>query len=167
MSRGLFNWLFTSPKPDPPKPVFGGENWTRLKVLKNSVRNCKPSLSSGPKFVVLNIAMSQLLIPALRSVASTRDSSPKPHAAGAVKQFGLIHVIPCGVTVWGAPLWHPGTTFGRRAKFCVKPAFERGVEPLKLIGRGNPFWNVVTPSTPQPETILLVTPETSDMYFCP
>src|SRR5580658_4682950 len=139
MSRGLFNWLFTSPKPAAPKPVFGGANWTRLNVLKNSVRNCKPSLSSGPKFVVLKIAMSQLLIPAPRSVGSTRDSSPKPQSAGAVKQLGLIHVIPDGVTVWGAPLWHPGTTFGRRAKFCVKPALERAVDPEKLIGRGKPF----------------------------
>src|SRR5579863_5005224 len=133
MSLGLLSWLFTSPNPAAPKPVFGGANWTRLNVLKNSVRNCKPSLSSGPKVVVLNNAKSQLLIPAPRSVGSTRDSSPKPQSAGAVKQFGLIHVIPFGVTVWGKPLWHPATTFGRSAKFCVKPALERAVEPEKLI----------------------------------
>ncbi len=122
MSLGLLSWLVTSPKPGLfvslnaallQHAVLGGPNWTRLKVLKNSVRNCKPSLFSGPKFVVLNSAMSQLLIPAPRSVASTRDSSPKPQSAGAVKQFGLIQVIPDGVTVCGALLSHPETTFGR------------------------------------------------------
>src|SRR5580692_12040432 len=94
--------------------VFGGPNWTRLKVLKNSVRNCKPSLFSGPKFVVLNNAMSQLLIPAPRSVASTRDSSPNDQSSGAAKQFGLNQAIPPFDSVTCAvPFPHPATTFGR------------------------------------------------------
>src|ERR1700723_1301460 len=98
MSLGLLSWLLTTPKlpagAGVQQVVFGGPNWTRLKVLKNSVRNCKASLFSGPKFVVLNNAMSQLLIPAPRSVASTRGSSPNAQSPGAVKQSGLNHLIP-------------------------------------------------------------------------
>src|ERR1700691_517032 len=125
MRRGLFNWLLTIPKlvllvaPSPTllqQAVLGGPNCTRLNVLKNSVRNCKPSLFSGPKFVVLNKAKSQLLIPAPRIVASTRASSPKPHSAGATKQLVLNQTnwlpVP-GTTVCAALLLHPGTTFGR------------------------------------------------------
>src|SRR5271156_5070715 len=105
MSLGLLSWLLTIPKPVLlvagtarlvllQQAVLGGPNCTRLNVLKNSVRNCKPSLFSGPKFVVLNKAKSQLLIPAPRSVASTRDSSPKLHASGAEKQFTLNQANP-------------------------------------------------------------------------
>src|ERR1700681_3616701 len=104
MSLGEFNWLLTIPKLalfDVQQAVFGGPNWTRLKVLKNSVRNCRPSLSSGPKFVVLNIAMSQLLIPWPRRVESTRPSFPKPQSGGAVKQLGSNHAIPPERDVWG------------------------------------------------------------------
>src|ERR1700677_552517 len=108
MSLGVLSWLLTTPKLPVGGPVqqvvFGGPNWTRLNVLKNSVRNCKPSLFSGPMFVVLNTAKSQLLIPAPRSVASTRDSSPKPHSAGATKQLVLNQLmlllfgtVVCGV----------------------------------------------------------------------
>src|ERR1700678_2490326 len=116
MRRGVFSWLFTIPKVLLPRVLPGGPNWTRLNVLKNSDRNCKPSLFSGPKFVVLNNAKSQLLIPAPRIVASTRDSSPKPHSAGATKQLVLnqttLLVVP-GAIVCAALLLHPGTTFGR------------------------------------------------------
>src|ERR1700677_4611884 len=97
MSLGLFNWLLVIPKLallDSQHAVFGGPNWTRLNVLKNSVRNCKPNFSPGPKLVVLNSARSQLLIPSPRSVGSTRDSLPKPKSLGAVKQFGLNQAIP-------------------------------------------------------------------------
>src|SRR5258707_5257041 len=113
MSRGVFNWLFTIPKLAlfaVQHAVFGGPNCTRLKVLKNSVRNCRPSLSSGPKFVVLNIAMSQLLIPWPRRAESTRDSSPKPQSGGAVKQFGLIQAIPPDDDKCGVLLLHAATT---------------------------------------------------------
>src|SRR5258708_20251198 len=106
MSRGVFNWLFTIPKLAVfavQQAVFGGPNCTRLKVLKNSVRNCSPSLSSGPKFVVLNIAMSQLLIPCPRSVGSTRPSLPKPQSGGAVKPLGLNHPTPPETDPRGTP----------------------------------------------------------------
>src|ERR1700752_7331 len=97
MSLGLPNWLLVIPKLglfEVQQAVFGGPNWTRLNALKNSVRNCTPNFSSGPKLVVLNIARSQLLIPAPRSVGSTRDSLPKPQSAGAWKQLGLNQAIP-------------------------------------------------------------------------
>src|SRR5271156_4702199 len=129
MSLGLLSWLLTIPKLVLlvagtarlvllQQEVFGGPNWTRLKVLKNSVRNCKPSLFSGPKVVVLNNAKSQLLLPAPRSVASTRDSSPKDQSPGAAKQFGLNQATPPFASVTCAvPLLHPATTFGRSWKF--------------------------------------------------
>src|ERR1700728_4838247 len=123
MSLGVLSWLLTTPKLPVGGPVqqvvFGGPNWTLLNVLKNSVRNCMPSLFSGPKLVVLNNAKSQLLIPAPRSVASTRDSSPNDQSSGAVKQFGLNQAIPPFDSVTCAvPLAHPETTFGRSWKFC-------------------------------------------------
>src|SRR5277367_1513600 len=116
MSLGLFNWLFVIPKVallDSQQAVFGAANWTRLNVLKNSVRNCKPNRSPGPKFTVLNAARSQLLIPWPRSVGSTRDSFPKPKSLGAVKQAGLNQAIPPVSVTCAVPLEHPGTTFGR------------------------------------------------------
>src|ERR1700748_373081 len=97
MSLGLFNWLLVIPKLallDAQQAVFGGPNCTRLKVLKNSVRNSKPYFSPGPKFVVFFIAMSQLSIPWPRSVGSTRDSLPKPKLLGTVKQAGLNQAFP-------------------------------------------------------------------------
>src|SRR5277367_1247260 len=112
MSLGLPNWLLVIPKLslfDSQQAVFGGPNWTRLNVLKNSVRNCKPNFSSGPKLVVLNIARSQLLIPSPRSVGSTRDSFPKPKSLGAVKQVGLNQAIPPVSGACATPLTHPGT----------------------------------------------------------
>src|ERR1700722_18774633 len=117
MSLGFPNWLLVIPKLELlelQQAVFGGPNWTRLNVLKNSVRNCKPNFSPGPKVVVLNIARSQLLIPSPRSVGSTRDSFPKPKSLGAVKQVGLIQPFPPISFTCGAPLVHPGTTFGRK-----------------------------------------------------
>src|SRR3984885_15926007 len=116
MSLGLFNWLLDIPKPLAAlqQAVFGALNWTRLNVLKNSVRNSKPNLSPGPKFVVFLIAMSQLLIPSPRSVGSTRDSFPKPKSLGAVKQAGLNQAIPPVEVTCEVPLAQPGTTFGRK-----------------------------------------------------
>src|ERR1700727_3753618 len=149
MSLGVLSWLLTTPKLPVGGPVqqvvFGGPNWTRLNVLKNSVRNCKPSLFSGPKFVVLKSARSQLLMPAPRSVASTRDSSPKAQAdaarvpPGGAKQFTLNQANPAHEGLCDVPLSHPGTTFGRSAKFCVKPALERAVDAPYEMGRGKPF----------------------------
>src|ERR1700744_2491913 len=131
MSLGLFNWLFLIPTValiDAHPAVFGGLNWARLNVLKNSVRNCKPNFSSGPKFVVLNIARSQLSIPALRSVPSTRDSFPKPKSLGAVKQAGLSQAIPPVEATCEVPLEQPGTTFGRKTPI-PKLACDSAVEP--------------------------------------
>src|SRR5580698_6289678 len=131
MSLGLFNWLLVIPKVplfDEQQAVFGGLNWARLKVLKNSVRNCKPNFSSGPKLVVLNIARSQLSIPPARSVGSTRDSFPKPKSLGAVKQAGLNQAIPPAVVTCEVPLAQPDTTFGRRTPI-PKLALDSAVEP--------------------------------------
>src|SRR5271154_535488 len=115
--------------------------------------------------------MSQLLIPEPRIVESTRDSSPKAQAdaarvpPGGAKQFTLNQVNPLKLGACAPPLLHPATTSGRRAKFCEKPALERAVDPPYVNGTGKPFWNAVTPSTPQPETTLSITPVASDMYF--
>src|ERR1700733_4489097 len=131
MSLALFNWLFVIPNVPlfyVQQAVFGGSNCARLKVLKNSVRNWKPSFPSGPKFVVLKSARSQLSIPAPRSVGSTRDSFPKPKSLGAVKQVGLSQAIPPASGTCEAPLWHPVTTFGRRTP-TPRLACDSGVEP--------------------------------------
>src|ERR1700757_3894896 len=141
MSLGLFNWLFVIPKVplfDVQQAVFGGLNWARLNVLKNSVRNWKPNFSAGPKFVVLTSARSQLSIPAPRSVGSTRDSFPKPKSLGAVKQFVLNQAIPPDEVTCEVPLEHPDATFGRNTPI-PRLACDSGVEPPKLIGRGKPF----------------------------
>src|SRR5277367_6887995 len=130
MSLGLFNWLLVTPKPlgALQQAVFGGPNWTRLNVLKNSVRNSKPNFSPGPKFVVVFIARSQLLIPSPRSVGSTRDSLPKPKSLGAVKQVGLNQAIPPVEATCAVPLVHPGTTFGRKVPI-PRLACDSAVEP--------------------------------------
>ena len=117
MSLGLFNWLLVIPKLgllDWQQAVFGGPNWTRLNVLKNSVRNCKPNFSPGPKFVVLNIAKSQLLIPFAtkrgvhaRLVAETKVAGSR-EAIRVEPGDSARRLVTCAV-----PLAHPGTTFGR------------------------------------------------------
>src|SRR6266850_1170074 len=85
MSRGLVpgSVLLTTPKFDDEKLAFGGANCVRLKILKNSLRNSIPSLSSGPKRVLLNNAKSKFLTPDPRSVGSARDSLPKVKSAGS------------------------------------------------------------------------------------
>ena len=79
--RGFPTVLVTAPKFalfDVQQVPFGGPHWTWLKRLKNSVRNSRFILSSGPKRVFLKMAQSKLLMPFIRSVGSTRDSLPKP-----------------------------------------------------------------------------------------
>src|SRR5271155_5208371 len=125
-----------------------------------------PSLLSGPKFVFLKTAKSQLLMPWLRRVESTRPSSPKPQSAGAEKQLVLTQVIPPGTVTWSVLLSHPGVTFGRSGP-VPNPAWDSGVDPPKLNGRGKPFWKVVMPLTPQPETTFPTMPEESVMYLWP
>ncbi len=122
------------------QPVFGGPNWTRLNVLKNSVRNCKPSLLSGPKFVVLNNAMSQLLIPCFPkrcidarlvtefpSAGSGEAARVEPGKSGRTKGCAI---RPCRI-----PVQHSDAEL----KFCEKPAGERAVDPPYEIGSGKPF----------------------------
>src|ERR1700751_690904 len=91
MRRGRFTVLLTAPKVPAPNVPFGGPKCGRLKRLKNSVRNSMFILSSGPKYVLLKTAKSKLLTPSCRKVASTRDSSPKPHAGAEVKHAVLNH----------------------------------------------------------------------------
>ena len=92
---------------------------------------------------------AELLIPSARSEASTRDSSPNPHAKGAAKHAVLNQLR----TVRLPPLLQPATTSGRMAP-TPKLAFSKGVEgPAHVILSGKPRWNVVIPSTPQPERI--------------
>src|SRR5467141_617801 len=93
MSRGFVPGyvLVTTPKFDDVTLVLGGANCVRLKRLKNSVRNSRPSFSSGPKRVRLNREKSQLLTPDARRFASVRDSFPKVKSAGDVKQAVLNH----------------------------------------------------------------------------
>src|SRR6266849_2412429 len=168
MRRGLPTCEVTFPKLPEPSPVLGGPNVGWLNRLKNSVRNSRPSLSSGPKFVLLKAAKSKLTIPSCRSEESTRDSFPYPHCGGAVKQAVLNHSL--NLALWppeGAALSQPGATLGRT--FAIpNPAFSSAVwGPAQLIFSGNPFWNVVTPSMPQPDTTFPVTPLASDMNLLP
>src|SRR6266478_6127125 len=112
-------------------------------MLKNSVRNSRPSRSLVANFVLLNSEKSKLSIPCERSRGSTRGSFPKVKSGGAVKQEVLNHR---GAFGWaGSPsletafpeilAGQPGTTLGR------EPPPNRVVPftwPL-VNTRGNPF----------------------------
>src|SRR5262244_2446708 len=105
ISRGLLTVLWTLPKLPEGRKVIGGPNCGRLKRLKNSARNSRPSLSAGPKVVLLNTAKSKLRIPCWRRLESTRGSFPNVNALGCEKQEVLNHhsvwtqhcriVLPC------------------------------------------------------------------------
>src|SRR5271170_707850 len=99
-----------------------------------------PNLFSGPKVVVLNRAMSQLLIPAARRLESTRASVPYPQAGGAEKQLVLNHssTFAALLPVPPAPLAHPWTASGRMLAM-PKPFASRGVEPDQVTLSGKPF----------------------------
>src|SRR5277367_6528592 len=104
--------------------------------------------------VRLKRAKSKLLMPSARKEESTRDSSPKPHCGGAAKQL----VLNQAARERSPPLLQPATTFGRTL-LTPKPACSREVEaPDQLILSGKPRWKEVTPSIPQPDTSLSVTP---------
>src|SRR5207248_3215847 len=81
-------------------------------------------------------------IPGVRSVASVRDSLPKPHAAGAAKQEVLNQFV-----TWPPPedLLHPETTFGRTLETPRLAASNAVAGPAHVIFSGNPRWNVVMP----------------------
>src|SRR5271163_86790 len=100
-----------------------------------------PNLFSGPKVVVLNRAMSQLLIPAARRLESTRASEPYPYAAGAEKQLTLNHssTFAAWLPVPPAPLAHPWTASGRMLAMPRLSA-SRAVEgPDQATLSGKPF----------------------------
>src|SRR5438876_12253319 len=82
--------------------------------------------SLGPKYVLLKTAKSKLFTPFCRSVASTRDSLPKPHCGGAVKHAVLNHSFSCE-TPAGAPLLQPATTLGLNVPI-PSPKAERSEE---------------------------------------
>src|SRR5277367_2488746 len=128
-----------------------------------------PNLFSGPKVVVLNRAMSQLLIPAARRLESTRASVPYPQSGGAEKQLVLNH--SANFAAWlpepPAPLAHPWTASGRMLAMPTLSASSGVDGPAQETLSGKPFWKVVTPSTPHPETILSAMPVASDIYRWP
>src|ERR1700722_7833325 len=155
-----------APKPFPvgvpSKPVPGCEKYGWLKMLKNSVRNSTPIRS--PILVFLNTAKSKLLIPGPRRLGSTRDSSPNPHCGGAAKQLVLKY--------WVRPpppafLSHPATTSGLTFATPKLPLSSEVDEPDQPIFSGKPFWKVVMPSTPQPETTPFASPLRLLAYIFP
>ena len=89
ISRGLFACELTTPNDGFPSDKPGEPNCTRLKRLKNSVRNC--NLMRSAIDVVLNTAKSQLSIPCFRKLGSKRPSEPKVNAGAAVKHAVLNH----------------------------------------------------------------------------
>src|SRR5438270_8971502 len=146
----------------PANPVPGGEKYGWLKMLKNSVRNSTPYLS--PKVVRLNTAKSKLLIPGERREESARASLPKPHSGGAAKQDVLNHWVMCPPP---ADLSQPDTTFGRMLDTPKLAASRAVAGPAQVIFRGNPRWNVVIPSMPQPETTLSAAPLNPEANLLP
>src|SRR5277367_2006490 len=98
-----------------------------------------PNLFSGPKVVVLNRAMSQLLIPAARRLESTRASVPYPQSGGGEKQLTLNHSFTFpALPDPPALLLHPWTASGRMLAM-PRPAPSRGVPPVQAILSGKPF----------------------------
>src|SRR5579885_670856 len=111
MRRGLFAWSETCPNCGPSSTLLSGKsNCGRLKRLKTSTRNWRPSFPSGPNVVVLNNAKSQLLIPSARTLGRFLPTLPKVNAGGSTKQAVLNHsfnrlsadppsAAPCGHAV--------------------------------------------------------------------
>jgi len=97
------------------KTCPGGPNCVRLNALKNSVRNCKLTLSVTD--VSFTIAKSQLLIPGARMAPSVRLSSPKVNSAGAVK-----HALPVLHVLRDIDDDRPGTPVLRDVKSLVQHA---------------------------------------------
>src|SRR2546430_11610678 len=133
-------------------------------MLKNSVRNSVFMVPVGSVF--LRTGKSKLLIPCCRKVASTRDSSPNPQSGGGTKQLVLNQPLSFDTGLPETFLSQPETTSGLRFPF-VRPSDVSEFPCPYWIFTGNPRWNVVTPSTPQPETTLLPTPLTPLKYFLP
>src|SRR6476620_523156 len=129
MSRGFPTVLVTTPKLGllaVQQVRSGGPNCGWLNILKNSVRNSRPRRSLGPKVVRLNTATSQLLAPCIRTLGSTRASSPNPHAGGGAKQDGLNQPSSREVALPERILSQPGITSGRSVPI-PRPAADKGV----------------------------------------
>src|SRR3984957_9697464 len=131
-------------------------------MLKNSVRNSIPSLS--PMLVRLNTAKSKLLIPGPRRFGSTRDSSPNPHCGGAAKQLVLKYLVRPPPPAF---LSHPETTSGLTFATPKLPLSNEVHAPDQPIISGKPFWKVLIPSTPQPETTPFASPLRLLAYIFP
>src|SRR5260221_8467075 len=164
MSLGLVpgKTLVICPKVEEPTLVFGGGNWVRLNMLKNSLRNSSPNLLSGPNWVRLNRAKSKLFTPGPGRLGSVRDSSAKVKSAGETKQAVLKNSLS-DETPAGLDVLQPGTLFGRDP--APNPVVKFEFPLVKT--RGKPFWNVVTPSMPQPLTTLSIAPSNPDKYLLP
>src|SRR5229473_2160352 len=151
--------------------VLGGANWVLLKMLKNSVRNSMPSRSLAANLVLLNREKSKLSTPCDRSRGSTRGSLPKMKSGGAVKQEVLNHLA--AFMLFESPSFDaalPGTDVSQlNVRFGREPP-PKSVVPFTcpfVKTRGNPRWNMVTPSTPHPPTILSAAPLTPERNFLP
>src|SRR5262245_33978653 len=94
-----------------PRACPGKPNCVRLKRLKNSERNSRPTVSVS--FVRLKSAKSKLLIPCARSFGSTRLAVPKVKAAGCEKQEVLNHRLSFDCAEPEICASQPETTFGR------------------------------------------------------
>src|SRR6266446_3374395 len=100
-------------------------------MLKNSVRNSRPSRSLAANFVLLNRETSKLSIPCERSRESTRGSSPKVKSGGAVKQaelnhrgaFGLFGSPSLAVAAPDTDVWQPDTRLEREPSLKNGDAF--------------------------------------------
>src|SRR5437763_391985 len=95
-------------------------------------------------------------MPGPRSVESVRDSFPKVYAAGNEKHEVLNHWVYLDCAEPSIVLLQPAVTLG------LRPVFRPVVLGVAVIPRGNPFWNVVSPLMPQPETILSAIPCTPE-----
>ena len=113
MSRGLLTVFVMLPKLADGRKLSGGPNCWRLKRLKNSVRNSRPSLSAGPNVVLLNTAKSKLRIPCWRSLESTRGSFPNVNAFGCEKQEVLNHSFSLDSALPDNFALQPRTRLGR------------------------------------------------------
>src|SRR6266446_10320001 len=151
--------------------VLGGANCVRLKILKNSVRNSRPSRSLATNLVLLKREKSKLSTPCERSRGSTRGSFPKVKSGGAVKHEELNHRGT--LRLFGSPSFDvalPGNDVRQPNIRLGREPPPKSVVPLTcplVKTRGNPRWNIVTPSIPHPPIILSATPLTRERNFLP
>src|SRR5258708_32681225 len=115
-------------------------------MLKNSVRNSRPSRSLAANLVLLNREKSKLSTPCERSRGSTRGSFPKVKSGGAVKQEELNH--RGALRLFGSPSFAAAAP----ATDVRQPEARSGRQPppksvVAVYGpfvktRGNPRWNI-------------------------